>query len=241
MPSDPEMSPRVRVFARFGHRTGVILAACLVGAAAGGAGAAPVAQPLQTPACDVWTADYTLAARLRLADTPFGAGDGVFDTGPGHLQLRFSKTADSSATKVELLKYEMRDRFVVDSSVLFFHAKVTTSSETRATPDQRGVIATGTLRGRELAWSTKVSGYRTDGTIDCKGSGCGMSGVPPSGSSPLHIGPNAVEFSPFKFDSSNLSTLRMAETKVAHTAMPRQTAFITFSGRQTSNQCDGSR
>jgi len=218
-----------------------LTAVCLVGVAAGAADAAPVAQPLQTPACDVWTADYTLAARLRLRDTPFGAGDGVYDTGPGRLELRFSKTAEPSATKVELLEYEMHDRFVVDSSVLFFHARVTTSSETRATPDEHGVIATGTLRGRELVWSTKVSGYRTDGTIDCKGSGCGMSGVPPSGTSPLHIGPNAVEFSPFTFDSSTLSTLRMAETKVAHTVMPRQTAFITFSGRQTSNQCESSR
>ena len=214
-----------------------ILAACLVGVSADGAEATPVAQPLQTPACDVWTADYALAARLRLRDTPFGAGDGVHEIGPGQLKLRFSRTGDPSATKVELLKYEMHDRFVVDSSVLFFHAKVTTSTDTRATPDAHGVIATGTLRGRELGWSTKVNGYRTDGTVDCKGSGCGKSGVPPSGSNPLHIGPNAVQFSPFTFDSPDLSTLRMAETKVAHTDMPRQTAFVTFSGRQTSNQC----
>ena len=233
------MHPRRHSPMKLAYLLGAVLAMSSGADGRGDARAAPAAQALQTPACDVWTADYALAARLRLADTPFGAGNGVHDVGPGHLRLRFSKTADPEATKVELLAYEMRERFVVASGVLFIHATVTTSTDTRATPDEQGVIATGTLRGRDLVWSTKVRGYRTDGTIHCEGSGCGMSGVPASGTTPLHIPPNAVQFSSIAFDAADLSTLHMPETKVSHTDMPRQTAFITFSGRKMTSQCTG--
>lgn len=195
------------------------------------------AQELQVPAsCRTVSADYSLASRLRLADTPFGAGDGIYDIGPGLVRLRFSQTADPAVSKVELLAYEMRDHFTVESRILFIRAKVTTRTDTRVTPDSNGVAATGSLRGRELVWASPVRGYRTDGTIDCEGSGCGFSGVPSSGRSALHIGPGPVRFERFVFDS-DLDTLRMAEAKVSHTEMPRQTAYVTFSGRRTTRQC----
>jgi hypothetical protein len=179
--------------------------------------------------------------RLGLKDTPHGAGNGVYDVGPGRLTLRF--TADPSGAappRVEMISYETKQHFVVDSHVLFIHAKVETNTKTQATPDARGVIATGTLSGRELDWSTPLRGFRTDGTLQCEGSGCGTSGVPPKGESPFHTGPSPVMFSNFVFDSDNLDTYRMAATKVSHTEMPRQTAKVTFAGRQTSRTCVGS-
>ena len=238
----PDARPRLMRFmaSQFAGRYAICSALGFISVAAGlgsDAAAAPPAQQLQKPACDGWTSDYALAARLRLDDTPFGAGNGVYDVGPGLVRLRFSKTVDPAALKVEMLGYDMRERFVVESSVLFIHAKVTTRTETHGTADEHGVMAVGTLRGREITWSTPVRGYHSDGTIHCEGSGCGFSGVPPSGTSALHIPAAPVRFSSFVFDSPNLGTLRMAETRVAHTDMPRQTAFITFSGRLQAPQC----
>ncbi len=196
------------------------------------------ANEAQSTPCTSWTSDYVLAARLRLTDTPHGAGNGVYDVGPGRVRLRFSRGADpSSPARVELLAYEMQEHFTVESSVLFIHAKVTTRTETRATPDANGVAAVGTLRGQEILWTTPVSGYRTDGTLVCEGGGCGTSGVPPKGTSQLHIGPAPVRFDRFVFDSPSLETFHMAPTWVGHTEMPRQTAEVTFSGRRTTREC----
>lgn len=212
-------------------------APAVAGAVAGDVRADFGANVSRADSCGTWTADYALAARLRLTDTPFGAGDGTYDIGPGFLRLRITPGAGSAGSNVELLSYAMQDRFTVESRVLFIHAKVTTRTDTRATPDEHGVAATGTLLGREITWSTPVKGYRTDGTIHCEGSGCGFSGVPPSGTSPLHIGPGPVRFGHVVFDSPDLETLHMDLTRVAHTEMPRQTAFVTFSGRRTARQC----
>lgn len=189
------------------------------------------------PGCQTYTAEYALAARLRLEGTPFGAGNGVYDIGPGRLKLRFyARPGPSAPARVELLSYEMREHFVVDSRVLFVHAKVTTRTDTRATPDASGLAAVGAFTGRELAWSTPVQGYRTDGTLVCEGSGCGLSGVPPSGTSPLHIGPGPVWLGKLVFDT-DLGTLSMAFTRVSHTDMPKQTAFVTFAGRRMKRDC----
>ncbi len=204
---------------------------------AGTANAAPAALQTQPSTCEEWVADFSLAARLRLADTPFGAGDGTHDIGPGRLRLRFSRTPDPAVSKVDLLAYEMHEKIVVKSGVLFVHATITTQSDTRATPDERGIIATGVLRDRELRWSSPVRGYRTDGSIHCEGSGCGLSGVPPSGTTPLHVPPHAVQFATFVFDSAARDTLRMSEAKVAQTDMPKQTAFLVLSGRRMTPPC----
>lgn len=198
---------------------------------------APDAQQLDVPPCDEWIADFALAARLRLADTPFGAGNGTHDIGPGRLRLRMSKTADPAAAKVELVEYEMHEQFVVKASVLFLHATITTVSDTRAMPDANGVMATGMLHGREITWLTPIHGYRTDGTMQCEGSGCGSSGVPSSGTTPLHVAPHAVQFAPFVFDSA-FETVQMSESKVAQTDKPKQTAYLALSGRRSTLQCE---
>ena len=190
-----------------------------------------------TTQCNTLSVHYALAARLRLEDTPFGAGNGVYDIGPGSLDLRLTRGGPGAPVKVDLLSYAMRDRFTVESNVLFIHAKIETHTETRVAPDERGVAATGTLRGSEVDWSTTVRGYRADGTVHCEGSGCGFSGVPPSGTTPLHIGPGPVKFERLVFGSSTFDTVQMDFTRVAHTEMPRQTAFVTFAGRKMTEQC----
>lgn len=197
------------------------------------------ANPVQTGAtCSPWTSEYALSARLRLQDTPFGAGDGTYDIGPGRLVLRFySSPAPGAPARVELLTYEMRDHFVVESHVLFFKAKVTTRTETRVTPDAKGTAAVGALVGKELRWSTRISGYRTDGTLTCEGSGCGLPGAPSSGTSPLHIGPGPVDFKPFVFSSDSFETFTMTFAKVSHTDNPKQTAFVTIAGRKMNRKC----
>jgi len=188
--------------------------------------------------CSSWVTSYALAARLRLTDTPLGAGDGIYDIGPGRLELRFTRgPSPGGPIRVDLLAYAMRDHFVVDSSVLFIRAQVTTRTETRTTPDARGLVATGILTGKKLAWATPVRGYRVDGTLHCKGGGCGFSGVPPSGTTPLHIAPGPVGFRPFVFGSDEFDTFTMDYSKVAKTEMPRQTAFVSLSGRRMSRQC----
>lgn len=206
-------------------------------------GAAPVAEPVRGPApanpahCPNWVAEYALAARLRLTDTPFGAGDGVYDIGPGRLKIGFSSSPEANTLNARVLAYEMRNSFTVESHVMFIRAKVTTRAESRATPDARGVVATGTLTDQQLTWSLPFHGHRTDGTLFCEGLGCGFPGIPPSGQSPLHIPPSPVKFGRFSFDSPNLLVFRMDYVKVAHTEMPRQTAFVSISGRQTSREC----
>lgn len=232
------MSPSTKTAARIGFAFAAVAALPAVTAPSANATADGSAQELQTsPPCANFVAEYALAARLRLTDTPFGAGDGVYDIGPGLARLRFSRTVDPKASKVELLGYEMRDQFTVESRVLFIRATVTTSTLTRATPDASGAAAVGTLRGKELGWATPVRGYRTDGTIHCEGSGCGLGGAPPSGTSPLHIGPGPVRFDSFVFDSPDLETFRMAWTRVSHTDMPKQTAYVALAGRRTTREC----
>lgn len=188
--------------------------------------------------CSPWTSDYALSARLRLRDTPFGAGDGTYDIGPGRLTLRFyASAAQGAPARVELLSYEMRDRFVVESHVLFFRAKVTTRTETRVTPDAKGTAAIGALTGKELRWTTHVEGYRTDGTLTCEGSACGLPGAPSSGTTPLHIGPGPVDFKPFVFASDTYDTFSMAYSRVSHTDNPKQTAYVTIAGRKMNRKC----
>lgn len=219
-----------------------VMSASVIGVAAllatPGQGDAPApAQAGGDASCVNYTAEYALAARLRLEDTPFGAGDGVYDVGPGRMKLRFYAPAKpGTPARVELLQYEMREHFVVKSRVLFFAAKVTTATDTRATPGPSGVAAIGSFTGRQLEWSTPVQGYRTDGTLVCEGSGCGMAGAPRKGKSELHIGPGAVRLGKLSFDA-DLGTMKMDFTRVSHTDSPKQTAFITFAGRRMKRDC----
>lgn len=208
---------------------GALLGGAGVGAARAGSG------PREN--CEARELEYALSARLRLSDTPFGAGDGVFDIGPGRLVLRLTPSPRSPGAFVaELTGYEMRTYFTVRSRVLFWKARVLTQAVSRVAS---GVAGRGMLSARSLQWSTPIQGYRTDGTLICNGSGCGMKGVPPEGQSPLHLGPEPVKFAPFVFAGDDLDTFQMPTSRLTHTEQPRQTNHLTFAGRKVGERCLG--
>jgi hypothetical protein len=185
--------------------------------------------------CNVRELEYALSARIQLSDTPFGAGDGTYQIGPGSLVLRLTAAPMSPETyRVELIDYRMRSRFQVRSKVLFWSARVTSQTESRVAS---GTAGRGTLSGGKLTWSTPVQGYRTDGMLTCAGSGCGMSGAPPEGQSELHIGPEAVKFAPFTFAGNDLDTFSMPYTRLTHTEQPRQTTHLALGGRKMKDRC----
>jgi hypothetical protein len=204
--------------------------ACAVGLAV-----APVVASAQPPACGAWEVEYTVSENLRLSDTPMGRGDGVYAVGPGRVVLRFDDRDGQPGGRVEMLSYEMREHFTIDSRTLFWNARVTTDALTRGTPDACGV-AEGVLQGTALGWTSPVRGYRTDGTITCEGVLCGKFGAPPPGRSELHIGPGPVSFSPFQL-ARDAKTFTMSETFVAKTDMPKQTAHVALAGREVRRAC----
>jgi len=61
-------------------------------------------------------------------------------------------------------------------------------------------------------------------------------GAPPKGTSPVHVGPNAVELEPFAFDV-DLTTFTMPYTLVSETETPKQRSFVALSGRATQRTC----
>jgi len=190
----------------------------------------------QTAPCDAWELEYSLAASLRLSDTPLGQGDGVYAVGPGKVVLRFEDSGGQPAGHAKMVSYDMREYFVVVSRALLWTTTVTTAANTRATPDTSGFVAEGVLMGRVLSWSGPVRGYRTDGTLTCEGSMCGKFGAPPAGRSELHIGPGPVEFKSFEF-ARDMKTFTMPETFVAKTDVPKQTAYVALSGREVRRTC----
>lgn len=198
------------------------------------------AVPAQAPVCAAWDVEYALAANLHLSDTPMGQGDGIYHIGPGKVVLRFEDHDGQPGGKVTMLSYEMREHFTITSKTLLWSTTVITEADTRGTPDACGAVAEGTLTGASLAWSTPLRGYRTDGTITCDGSLCGMFGAPPPGKSELHIGPGPVDFKPFVF-AADMNTLTMADTFVSKTDMPKQTAHVALSGREMRRACLPSR
>ena len=187
-------------------------------------------------ACEVWDVGYLLGAKLRLSDTPLGAGNGSYTIGPGEVTLRFDNAGGKYAGNVRMLSYHMRDHFTVKTTTLFVTTRVTTRTDTRATPNRCGSAAEGVLNGDALQWTSKVRGYRTDGTLTCDGSLCGKFGAPPAGTTQLHIGPGAVAFKAFKFNADR-TRFTMDYALVSKTETPKQTAHVTLAGRQVSRRC----
>jgi hypothetical protein len=212
-----------------------VLAAFVVSVAivapSGRADAEPPSEP-----CDAWDVEYTLAARLQLADTPMGAGNGIYAIGPGNAILRFANVDGAPGGAARLRSYGMREYFRIDSSALFWKTHVLTDTKTGTAPDACGDVAKGKLEGGSVRWLTSLNGYRTDGTLTCDGSLCGSFGAPPSGTSELHIPPHAVAFSPLRF-AADMKTFSMASTFVSKTDSPKQTAFLALSGREMRRAC----
>jgi hypothetical protein len=187
--------------------------------------------------CGAWEVEYALLGKLRLSDTPLGAGNGVYPVGPGRLVMRLTRSGESWLA--ELISYDLRENFKLDSKALFWAAHVTTYAVTRAaSPDGCSAVASGVLSGRTLQWTSDMSEDRTEGVLECEGSLCGSFGAPPAGRSALHIAPHAVRLKPFEF-GPDMRTFTMAEAFVAKTEQPKQTASLTLSGREVRRTCAG--
>jgi hypothetical protein len=224
------MSPR-----RFG--CSVLAVFGVIGAVVAPSGSATAQQTQQAAQpCDAFDVEYSLAAKLQLTDTPSGAGDGIYNIGPGTVVLRFANTNGQPSGDARMRSYFMKERFNIESHTVFWTTHVFTDSKTTATPDRCGDIARGELQKTTLRWLTPVSGYRTDGTIVCDGSLCGKFGAPPSGKSELHIEPHPVTFNPFEF-APDMKTFKMGTTLVSKTESPKQTAQIALGGRETRRTC----
>jgi hypothetical protein len=193
-----------------------------------------VTQPGSAERCAAWRVEYTLRANVQLTDTPLGAGNGTYPVGPGAMVLQFDNVDGKPAGNVRMLSYKMRDHFVVRARALFVKTTVTTRAKSRVTPDSRGIAAEGKLNGQSVNWTSKVRGFRADGTVTCEGM-CGKFGAPPAGTSELRIPPHDVEFKPLAY-KKDLQTFKMPYSFVAKTSMPKQTAHIALSGREVRRQ-----
>jgi hypothetical protein len=196
---------------------------------------APVGAASPEPVrCEAQEVEYTLTARLYVADTPMGAGDGTYEVGPGRLVLRIDG-GDSRSARVELRSYEMRERFAVVSRAAFWKTTVVTDAVGAAGPAAQAV-ADGTLSGSTLTWTSQVRGYRTDGTLDCTGDMCGSFGAPPAGQSRITPPPGVVKLTPFRF-SPDSKTFTMDHALLSSSSSPKQRTFISISGREVGRTC----
>jgi hypothetical protein len=185
--------------------------------------------------CAVADVEYSVTASLLLKDTKFGVADGVYPLGSGKLRLRFEPGTDAQHPRVALMSYELDPDFTVKASFAFWSTTVVTHSQTRVARACDGA-AQGTYNHGEVAWSTPVSGYRSDGTLSCSGNVCGHFGAPPPGESPLHEPPVPVWFNPLRFGADG-HTLSMAYAKISHTDSPSKTSYLALAGRETHRSC----
>ncbi|HXX66854.1 MAG TPA: hypothetical protein VEK07_06720 [Polyangiaceae bacterium] len=195
-----------------------------------GAGTA-LGRPAAASPCEVTEVEYAAVGRLRVKDTLFGAGDGVFPIGPGTIVLRFGAAGATGGRRVQLRVYTMKQHVVVISTALFWTTTVTSDSDTRLTAPAGGV-----LTGHTLRWQGPPAAMRSDGVIVCDGSLCGLFGAPSKGNSPLHMGPNAVSLEPFEFDA-DMTTFTMRYTFVSETDSPKQRSYVALAGREVRRTC----
>jgi hypothetical protein len=206
-----------------------------------GSAAAPSvekAEAQEAEPCDVLEIDYALAARLRLADTAMGAGDGTFDIGPGSVTLHIANVGGKPGGAVHMTKYAMKEHFKIDAKTAFWTTHVLTDTHTLVTPDPCGIVAKGALANGMIRWATPLAGYRSEGTLTCDGSMCGKFGAPPPGKSAFREPPTRqpVIFQPWKLSNDN-KTISMVQTLVSKTEDPKQTAYMALSGRETRRAC----
>lgn len=184
----------------------------------------------------MWDATYSLSGTLRITDTPMGAGDGVHQVGPGTLVLRMTPHEGAGAD-VELRAFSLQERFTIEPKAVLLSATVTTQATARAMPEATGVLASGTLTADTVRWAGPMRGYRTDGWIRCDGSLCGSFGAPPQGQTDIHSATRPITLAPLRFQGSG-KTLQMAGSAlVSKDESPRQSTFLTFSGRAKSWVC----
>jgi hypothetical protein len=200
-------------------------------------GMTPTATSFAAPVrCREREIEYALVGRLRIADTPLGAGDGIYEIGPGRVVLRIEQGSGDPRSRVKLISYEMHLNFVVKSRVLFWNTKVVTSAVGHASDPSGKPVAEGATLGRTITWGGEIRGYHTDGTLTCSGNVCGSFGAPPRGTTPLSAPPGAVKLAPFEF-SADGTTFAMASTLLSRSSTPQQRTSLALAGREVAESC----
>ena len=178
--------------------------------------------------------DYAIATNTELRNTGLGVGDGVYPSGTGTLRLRFNAPSSASARGVHLMSFDAHDHFEVTARAVFWVTRIVTDAQNTVRAGGVAGAARGALHDGSVTWSTKVAGYRSDGTLTCDGTMCGSFGAPPPGVSPFHEGPNDVTFPPFVF-SPDLKTFTMTGALVSNT--PERSVYIALSGGEVARTC----
>jgi hypothetical protein len=174
--------------------------------------------------------EYEVTAQLKITDTPLGAANGVFAVGPGRIVVRFD------GADVKMTKYAMREHVTVAAKSVGFTTLVTSDTSTAATPNACGSVAEGTLEDGAIRWRTPVRGMETHGTMTCSGSFCGKLGAPARGQSAFHDGPIDIRFSSFTLSPAH-ETFTMPMTFMSKTSSPKQSAAMSFTGRESKRAC----
>jgi hypothetical protein len=190
--------------------------------------------------CVVWDATYALSGTLRISDTPMGAGDGVHAVGPGTMVLRFDDGGGAAPGHVEIRSFELLEHFALEPKSFLVSAQIITHVMARATADESGAIASGTVSGDAIQWDSPMRGYHTDGALQCTGSLCGNFGAPQPGRTPLHGAPRPVRLAPFRFKASGL-TFQMPFVLVSQDKSPPQKSLLALAGRAKSWVCAQAR
>ena len=208
-----------------------LLALAVLAATAFSSSPASATDPDSCSAVDV---DYAVATSVELRNTRLGAGDGVYPSGTGTIRLRIDAPSSAAVRGVRLTSFDTHGRFEVVARAVFWVTRIVTDAHNTVRAGGVAGAARGTLRDGVITWSTKVPGYRSDGTLTCEGTMCGSFGAPPRGVSPFHEGPTDVTFPPFVF-SRDLQTFTMASALVS--SSPERSVYIALSGREIARSC----
>jgi hypothetical protein len=183
--------------------------------------------------------EYALVAgtALRLADTPYGAGDGYYSIGPGTARLRFADRDGAPAPgDAALLDLQIVTKFVVNTTALGFKMRIATDGTVGFTPDACGVVARGTYAKAQISWDERARGYRSVGTAHCTGALCGKFGSPPAGRSQMNRPVHPVKLRTLQL-RDGVTRFGIPYFEVERQRKPSQTVYLRVEARETGRRC----
>ncbi len=135
-----------------------------------------------------------------------------------------------------MVGFELATKFTVKTTAVGFPMRITTNGTVGLTPDKCGVIARGELDGDKVNWTEKARGYRSTGTLYCKGVLCGKFGAPPSGRSQMKRPVHPVKLRPAQL-RDGVSRLSIPSFEVERQDNPSQTVYLRVEAREISRRC----
>jgi len=144
---------------------------------------------------DVIRVTYNLSgSKFEIRNTPFGAGDGSFEVGPGNLVIDYpvsgNQLVDGGA---QLRSYALLLQFTSGTTGLQISTDLTTS----ANFSQSQTFAQGNLSSGVITWSQSFP-YKAQGSNTCNGGFCGFAGFQ-DGVPQVIDAEDPFTFAPFRF------------------------------------------